>query len=144
MCENDSYQLAINYSINKLTSNGQSCFSVRLSFSPACTSPLMPHLVTNTFNSQHSHPKRCVTFIWCHPSPKNFICFRALTTTAKLGLISLLFLSFSSSSLSLLHLYHHYAQSRATNLSPSLSAQATNQQLMSISPLVTGRHSFGL
>lgn len=40
-------------SIIKLTSNGQSCLSVCLSFRlpvPA-TSPLMPHLVTNTFNS---------------------------------------------------------------------------------------------
>ncbi len=41
-------------SIIKLTSNGQSCLSVCLSFRlpvPA-TSPLMPHLVTNTFNSE--------------------------------------------------------------------------------------------
>ncbi|CAB1426482.1 unnamed protein product [Pleuronectes platessa] len=93
------------------------------------------------------------------PPQENFICFLGsdhhlhclcrhlhllLIIFLFLFLFLLLFLLLLLLSLPLLQLYHHYAQSGVTNLSPALTAQATNQQLMSISTLVTDRHSFGL
>lgn len=101
-------------------------FSVCLS--AAATSPLMPHLVTNTFNSALPPQIMCHLYSLLSFS-ENFICFLGADHHLLLLISLLLFLLF----LSMLQLYHHYAWSGVANSSPALTAQATNQQLMSIS-----------
>lgn len=121
----------------KVTS--KDCLPCRLHWSS-----LMPHLVTNTFNSA---------------LPPQIMCHLSSSFARELHLISgsdqdqhqppsgstvrQAPLPNNSSALLPLQLYH-YAPSAAANSSPALTAQATNQQLMSISTLVRDRHSFGL